>query len=96
MHGGILVPIMTPYTFDLLFSWNPKDELAPLDAEAEIVLKDDNITLHGRDGRRAITNRCATLRELEVQVDRLHKELDEVLASGQRKFAERDRLRESA
>jgi hypothetical protein len=86
---------MSTHTFALLFNWNPKDELAPLDADAEIVLKDD-IVFKGRDGRIAVTNVCANVRELEVQVDRLHRELDEVLNAGRRKFHERDRYRESA
>lgn len=86
---------MQTHTFALLFSWNPEDELAPLDAEAEIFLKPD-IYFNARNGRIAITNVCVNLRELEVQVDRLHRELDEVLEKGRRKFAERDRSREPA
>jgi|SRR5579864_4372395 len=93
--SGILSPIMSTHTFALLFDWNPKDELAPLDADAQIVLK-DRIAFKGRDGRIAITNLCATVRELEVQVDRLHRELEEVLNAGRQKFHDRDRYRESA
>jgi hypothetical protein len=84
---------MPNHTFDLLFSWEPKDELAPLDADAEIFLKPD-IHFHARNDKIAITNKCATL--LEVEVDRLRRELDSVLEKGRRKFAERDRLRKPA
>jgi hypothetical protein len=93
--GGILVPIMPTDTFALLFSWDPKDTLAPLDAEAEIVLKSD-IQFHARDDRTSITNVCVNAHELEVEVARLHAELDEVLKAGRRKFAERDFLRQPA
>ena len=93
--GDILVSIMPTHTFDLLFEWNPKDELAPLYAEAEIVLKSD-IHFKGRDGRTSITTRCASFHEFEAQVEKLRKELSVLLETGRRGFAERDSFRESA
>ena len=93
--GAILVAIMPTHTFDLRFSWNPKDDLAPLDADAQIVLKSD-ATSTCRDGRIAITSECATVRELEDWVEFLHAELDQILSAGRKRFAERDAFRQSA
>jgi len=94
----ILVAIMPTHTFDLLFAWNPKDKLAPLDASdasAQIVMKSD-LTIYSRDERIAVSTECANLHELEEWIAFLHGELDQVLTTGRRKFAERDRFGLSA
>jgi hypothetical protein len=82
---------MPTHTFDLHFLWNPKDELAPPDASAQIVLKSD-ITVSSRNGKIAITTECANVRELEQWVALLNGELDQILVAGRKKFAERDNL----
>ncbi len=96
--GDILIAIMPTHTFYLLFSWNPKDELAPLDASAEIILKANgyfHTNLNEDDDEITITTECTNPHELEVWVARLRKDLDEVLKAGLRNFAERDRFRDA-
>jgi hypothetical protein len=94
-NGYILAFIMTkPLTFDLLFHWNPKDEMALLDADAQIVLQPP-IFRTQREEAVTVTNVCTHIGEVRTQVSRLHEELDQVLKMAEEKFSEVEKLRES-
>jgi len=87
-----------PITFELLFGWYPDDKLSPLYATARIALRDPIFhaaNFPGHEDDITLTCDCASFREVEVQVDRLHRELDQVLNIARQKFSERDAFRKS-
>ena len=78
---------MTTLKFRLLFSWNPKDKMAPLDADAQIVLQSPIVRTQREDAV-TVTNVCTNIGEVRTQVKRLQEELNQVLRTAEEKFAE--------
>ena len=78
-----------PFTLDLLFLWDKSDPMAYLDAWSHVTLRAvQSQDYKGIGEKIVLTNRCATLRELEWEIDRLHRELEQVREAARRRYAE--------
>lgn len=69
-------------SFDLLFRSSKKEQLAgpPI---AHIYVKYSG----EEDGYRVITQRCISLNEMEAEIDRLKKELEDIRITAKKHFA---------
>jgi hypothetical protein len=83
---------MATYSLDLLFLGDPKAEI-PGPPKAYVHLKNWSGLEVPKDVP-IITPDCVTLKELEYQVGRLHKELDAILAKAAKKFSTYDKAQQ--
>jgi hypothetical protein len=78
-----------PFTLDLLFLWDKNDPMAYLEAWSHITLRNVQLQDYKETGEKIVlTNRCVTLRELEVEIDRLHRELEQVREIARKRYGE--------
>ena len=85
-----------PFTFDMLFLWDKNDPLSNLEVISHVILANVQTQNYKGVGEKIVlTNRCVTFRELEWEIEKLHRELEQVKENGRQHFAALDDFRNS-